>query len=126
MKTIMRLLTPLLCLLFTPAGLGDEAAVWIDVRSAGEYAQGHVAGATLIPHDEIEAGIQDLQVEKDTPILLYCRSGNRAGKAQKRLEALGYTNVTNLGGLEDAREYSRQLLACAEEATEDCPARPPA
>lgn len=125
MKTIKRLLIPLLCLLFAPVGLAQEG-VWIDVRSASEYARGHVAGATLIPHDNIEAGVEELQLEKDTPILLYCRSGNRSGKAQKRLEALGYTNVTNLGGLEDARAYSRQLLACTEDATEDCPARPPA
>lgn len=127
MKTLSRLLIPLLCLLLTPAGLAQDA-VWIDVRSAGEYAQGHLDGAALIPHDDIETGIQTLQVDKDTPILLYCRSGNRAGKAMERLRALGYTNVTNLGGLEDARAYSRQLLACAEAETptEDCPVQPPA
>lgn len=125
MKTITRLLAPALCLLFSLACHAQDA-LWIDVRTAGEYEQGHLEGATLIPHGEIEDGIAALQVAKDTPIYLYCRSGNRSGKAQERLQALGYTRVTNVGGLEDARAYARQLLACAEDTREDCPVEPPA
>jgi phage shock protein E len=81
-------------------------AVWIDVRSPTEYASGHLQQATLSPFDGIEAGIAQLQLSKDTPIYLYCRSGGRAEVAKNRLEALDYTNVTNAGGLEDARKLA--------------------
>ncbi len=79
-------------------------AVWIDVRSEEEYARGHLQQAPRIGHDEIETGITALALDKDTPIYLYCAVGGRAGVAKSRLEAMGYTNVTNAGGLEDARQ----------------------
>ena len=79
-------------------------AVWIDVRSEEEYLSGHLRQAPRIGHDEIETGIATLALAKDTPIYLYCAVGGRAGMAKSRLEAMGYTNVTNAGGLEDARE----------------------
>jgi phage shock protein E len=87
-------------------------AVWIDVRSAEEYARGHLRQAPRIGHDEIESGIAALALDTDTPIYLYCAAGGRAGMAKSRLEALGYTNVTNVGGLEDAR----QLLASSRDS----------
>ena len=79
-------------------------AVWIDVRTPAEFAQGHLEQATLIPFDGIEAGIARLQLPKDTPIYLYCAVGGRAEKARQRLEALNYSAVTNVGGLQDARQ----------------------
>ena len=78
-------------------------AVWIDVRTPTEYASGHLQQAVLIPFDGIEAGVARLQLAKDTPIYLYCAVGGRAGKAKQRQDALDYTNVTNVGGLADAR-----------------------
>ena len=79
-------------------------AVWIDVRTPAEFAQGHIEQATLIPFDGIEAGIAKLQLPKDTPIYLYCAVGGRAEMAKQRLEALDYSAVTNVGGLQDARQ----------------------
>lgn len=84
-----------------PAG-----AVWIDVRTTAEYAEDHLDQATLIPFDGIETGIAELQLGRDTPIYLYCGSGGRAEIAKQRLEGLGYTNVTNAGGLDEARELA--------------------
>jgi phage shock protein E len=81
-------------------------AVWIDVRSPTEYATGHLQQASLIPFDGIEAGVAQLQLSKDTPIYLYCGSGGRAEMAKNRLKALDYSNVTNAGGLEDARKLA--------------------
>ena len=81
-------------------------AVWIDVRSPTEFASGHLQQATLIPFDGIEAGVAQLQLSKDTPIYLYCGSGGRAEVAKNRLDAIDYTNVTNVGGLEDARKLA--------------------
>lgn len=88
------------------SGAIPENAVWIDVRSPGEYAGGHLAGAASIPFDGIEVGIAPLKLEKDTPIYLYCAVGGRAEIAKKRLEALNYTQVVNVGGLEDARKLN--------------------
>ena len=79
-------------------------AVWIDVRTSEEFAGGHLEGAHHIPYDGIETGILALDLEPDTPIYLYCRSGGRAGMAKDSLERKGYANVTNVGGLENARD----------------------
>lgn len=81
-------------------------AVWIDVRSPSETASGHLPQAVLIPFDGIEAGVGQLQLSKDTPIYLYCAAGGRAENAKGRLETLGYSDVTNVGGLEDAQALS--------------------
>lgn len=79
-----------------------EDAVWIDTRSPAEFAEGHLPGANLIPFDTIETRILGLDVDKDTPIYLYCGSGYRAEAARQALERRGYTRVTNVGGLGDA------------------------
>ena len=78
--------------------------MWIDVRSPQEYAADHLDGAKNIPHTEIGTEIKKLNLAKDTKIKLYCRSGVRAGMAKKTLEEMGYTNVENMGGLEDAKK----------------------
>ena len=79
-------------------------AVWIDVRTEKEYQQGHIEGAQRIPYDGIDAVAGQLKLPRDTPIYLYCGSGHRAGLARKRLQELGYSEVVNAGGLEDARK----------------------
>ena len=81
-------------------------AVWIDVRTPGEYATGHLPQAELIPFDSIGVGVAKLGPAKDAPIYLYCAVGGRAEKAKRSLQALGYSNVTNAGGLESARELA--------------------
>ena len=76
----------------------------IDVRTAEEYADGHAEGAVNIPLGDIMAGNFGVLegLEKATPLQLYCRSGARSECAQGLLSAAGFTNVVNLGGLEDA------------------------
>ena len=74
----------------------------IDVRTPAEYAEGHVPGAINIPHDEIAAEIGSLDLVKSQSIYLYCGSGRRAGIAKESLEVQGYSQVKNLGGLQDA------------------------
>ena len=89
----------------TTQGQPGPDALIIDTRSAAEYEAGHLEAAILIPYDAIEAGIVRLTENRDQPIYLYCGSGRRAEIARERLEHRGYTNVTNLGGLEDARAF---------------------
>lgn len=77
--------------------------VWIDVRSVEEYQEDHMDSTANIPHTEIATRIAGLELSKDTPIKLFCRSGVRAGLALTALQELGYTNVENVGGIADAR-----------------------
>lgn len=77
-----------------------DKTVWIDVRSAAEYSDGHINGAVNIPHTEITEQISQLNLDKDTNIALYCGSGRRAGIALEALQSMGYTRVKNLGGYE--------------------------
>ncbi|QKE63604.1 rhodanese-like domain-containing protein [Aquipseudomonas campi] len=77
--------------------------VLIDVRSADEFASGALPGAQLIPHDQIGARIAAVVPDKNTPVVLYCRSGRRSSQAQDELRALGYTQVMNAGGYEQLK-----------------------
>ncbi len=74
----------------------------IDVRSAAEYKEAHARGATNWDFQNSQPLPQQLlnSVGKSGSIWLYCRSGGRADAARQLLEAEGYTNVTNAGGLE--------------------------
>ena len=83
-------------------------AVWIDVRTPTEYSQGHLEQARNIPFDGIVVGVTSLKLSSDAPIYVYCASGGRAKVAKQSLEAAGYTNVTNAGGLEDARKLAEE------------------
>ena len=85
-------------------------AVVLDVRSPDEYASGHLEGALNIPHDMISDGIAAAVPDKSMQIVLYCRSGRRAQTALKTMQDLGYENVLNLGGLEDAQERLKRAV----------------
>lgn len=85
----------------------DPTAVWVDVRTAGEYRQGHVSHAINIPHTEIATRLNEIDAGKTDPIYVYCRSGNRSGQALRVLQGLGYSNVTNLGGHGAAKKLSQ-------------------
>jgi phage shock protein E len=74
-----------------------EEFVLYDVRTAEEYEVGHIPGAINIPHDVIGRTIPI--EDKDTPIVLYCRSGNRSGTAYRDLKSLGYKNLFDFGGI---------------------------
>ena len=85
------------------AQVAPDSFVLIDVRSAEEYASGHLRGAVNIPHDRIADEIGSVAADKTARIILYCRSGRRADTALNALKAIGYENVSNYGGLEDAQ-----------------------
>jgi phage shock protein E len=84
--------------------VGDKiknGALVVDVRSVGEFSGGHFNGALNIPVDEVQKRISEFGANKDREIILYCRSGGRAGSAKQMLEAAGFKKVTNAGGLTD-------------------------
>ena len=85
------------------AQVAPDSFVLIDVRSAEEFASGHLQGAVNIPHDRITDEIGSVAADKSARIILYCRSGRRAETSLNALKAAGYENVSNYGGLEDAQ-----------------------
>ena len=76
----------------------ENKPLLIDVRTEGEYADGHVPGAINIPHKELEQRLAELSTAKDSQIVLYCRSGTRAGIAKKILAKNGFTKLDHLSG----------------------------
>ncbi len=69
----------------------------IDVRTAEEFASGHIPGALNIPVQELEQRLSE--VETGQPVVLYCRSGNRSAQAAQILGDAGYGQVYDLGGI---------------------------
>jgi rhodanese-related sulfurtransferase len=80
-----------------PAG-----AVVVDVRTPAEYAAGHLAGAINVDVESPDFTASISRLDKSGQYLVYCHSGNRAGLATSRMHGLGYTHVTNLGGIDAA------------------------
>ena len=74
----------------------------IDVRTEAEWNTGHLEGALNIEWQEILKISSD--IKKDEEIFLYCRSGNRSGKATKILLEAGYVNAKNAGSILNASE----------------------
>jgi len=111
----------------------EQGALLIDVRTAKEFAQGHVDGALNIPYQETDklmsaigtdktrpvvvycrSGnipyqetdklMSAIGTDKTRPVVVYCRSGNRSGKSKVVLETKGYTNIFNATGYEALKE----------------------
>lgn len=93
----------------------------IDVRSPLEFSTGPLV-SDIAPTVNIEYTLidqlaeiyaqQDIAVSKNDSITLYCRSGRRSDIAMRRLKELGYTNVRDIGGFEDAkRVLDRETVA---------------
>jgi phage shock protein E len=88
----------LLSLLFF--SLTSISVTVVDVRTQDEWNRGHLEGALHIEWQDILQLSSD--INKDEKIYLYCRSGNRSGKAAKILEDAGYINVINAGSIQEA------------------------
>lgn len=73
-------------------------AVLLDVRTAEEYQQGHIEGSLNIPLQNIKA-VKGRISALDNPVYVHCLSGSRSAQAASVLKSMGYTNVTNIGGI---------------------------
>ncbi|HEY5950109.1 MAG TPA: rhodanese-like domain-containing protein [Kofleriaceae bacterium] len=83
----------------------DGGAVVLDVRTEAEYAEAHLPNAVNIPVQQLATRLAEVDKlvagNKSSPIVVYCSAGSRAAKAKTQLDAAGYANVTNGGGLDD-------------------------
>ncbi len=85
--------------------LVKQGALLLDVRTEAEYAEHHLEGSLLVPHDQVARRIAEIDAavggDRSKPIVVFCRRGGRAASAKQVLLANGFTEVTNLGGIGD-------------------------
>ena len=75
-----------------------EGAVLLDVRTPQEYREGHIPGSKNLPLQTIDK-VDSIVENKDTVLYVYCHSGARSRQAASLLQYMGYSNVTNIGGI---------------------------
>ena len=73
-----------------------DGALLLDVRTKAEFDQAHIPGAINISVAELKGRLSELG-DKQRPVVVYCRSGNRSGRAKRMMEAAGFADVRNLG-----------------------------
>lgn len=76
-----------------------KGSVLLDVRTEEEYRRGHISGSRNIPVEKI-ANAENLLHDKSAPLFVYCQSGARSKKAVSQLKKMGFTDVCNIGGIE--------------------------
>ena len=75
-----------------------SGAVLLDVRTPQEYKEGHVPKSKNVPLQMIDK-VTSVVTTKETPVFVYCYSGSRSSQAVNALKRMGYSNVTNIGGI---------------------------
>jgi rhodanese-related sulfurtransferase len=83
-----------------------EGATILDVRTKGEYSQGHIKGSVNVPLDQVAAYAKKLK-DKDKAIITCCASGMRSSSAKGILKSQGFTNVHNGGGWSSLVKHTR-------------------
>ena len=79
----------------------DTPFILLDVRELSEFEEGYIPGAVLMPLNTLGERAPLEILDKDTQIIVYCRSGRRSAEAVQLLLALGFRNVFDLGGILD-------------------------
>ena len=98
----------LACFLFLAFPLIAQGILVIDVRTTQEWQSGHLEEAIHIEWQDILSISES--VSKDKEIYLYCRSGNRSGKATKILIDAGYINAINAGSIQEANNLLKSKI----------------
>jgi thioredoxin 1 len=73
-------------------------AVVVDVRTAEEFAEGHIAGAVSIDWNAGEFDAEAAELDRSKPVFVYCLAGGRSAAAVERMKELGFKNITELRG----------------------------
>jgi rhodanese-related sulfurtransferase len=83
---------------FKKALATEPSAQIVDVRTPEEFAQGHLKGAVNIDFYSPTFEKDLAQLKKDQPVMVYCRSGGRSGKAATKMGEMGFSKVVDLSG----------------------------
>ena len=78
--------------------LHNKGALILDVRSAEEFASGHIVDARHIALDQLAASVDSLKKYREKPLVVCCEAGTRSAQAVKLLKSRGFTQVANLRG----------------------------
>lgn len=76
----------------------EKPPLLLDVRTAEEFAAGHIPGARNLSSAELSERMGELKGFEQKPVVIYCRSGRRAGEVVARLEKAGFTQLYHLSG----------------------------
>ena len=76
----------------------EETGLLLDVRTDREFAMGHIRGAAQIDFYRDDFREELAKLNANTPVYVYCRSGNRSGQAAKMMKSMGFKTVYNLEG----------------------------
>ncbi|NHN24611.1 rhodanese-like domain-containing protein [Flavobacterium jejuense] len=80
----------------------EQEVQLIDVRTPDEFASGHLANAVNININDTDFKAKMEALDKTKPVLVYCKSGGRSGRACGQLKEMGFTSITDLdGGITD-------------------------
>ena len=77
------------------------AVTLLDVRTEDEFTAGHIPGAVCLPLQALSARAAAVLPDKEAEIFVYCQSGRRSAAAAARLLKMGYSNVSDFGGIQD-------------------------
>jgi phage shock protein E len=78
-----------------------DSRVVIDVRTAAEYAAGHIAGAQNIDVEAADFASRISTLDGAAPVLVYCRSGRRSAIAAEQMAAAGFSDIVDAGAIDD-------------------------
>ena len=91
--------------------MASEKYLLIDVRTAEEFAAGHIQGAINIDYYSADFSKKIGKIGKEKPILLYCRSGNRSAKSMQMMYEMGFVEVKHLdGGIKAWKAENRKII----------------
>jgi rhodanese-related sulfurtransferase len=76
----------------------EAGIITLDVRTPGEFSEGHIEGAQLIDFQSGNFESEIATLDKSKTYAIYCRSGSRSGQAVKIMSDAGFTNLYNLNG----------------------------
>ena len=78
--------------------INGEEGVFLDLRDAADYKQGHIVEAMNIPATKLKARVAELEKYRDKPIVLVCKMGQQSGAAGKQLKEVGFGRVYKMTG----------------------------
>ncbi len=76
----------------------DDDAIFVDVREANEFKSGHILDAASHPLSSFEKNLAQLEKFKSKPVVMYCATGSRSGRACSKLRKKNFETVYNLSG----------------------------
>ena len=82
----------------------------VDVRTPEEFAEGHLTNAININVNDASFEAETAKLDKEKPVMVYCKSGGRSAKAASTLNTQGFKNISDLdGGITSWKEAEKTI-----------------